>query len=430
MHNLAVLTTIYNHQDSTLVIENFHRFIDFIKSCGLGDNLYICEIIPDGSTSSLNVNIGTTFTIHNDSPLWHKESAINFLLKQIPDHYEYIVVADNDIILNDNNWHYKTCHLLKNHIMVQCFETIKYLGPDGLGIDKYYEGTVKFASMNNHINDGNPGAFIAYRKDYLLHSGGLFDKCLVGGADTINIIPFFINSHYISMNIFDKVFNDHQILILKYIEKSKEFISSTNHKHTAYIENCHATHQYHGMINNRNYHDRYNLINKLKSINYIKQNNLGFYSLTDSSLSTYDLSKDLECFFYNRSNSYAYSKPIIYNSNKYSSENNILWLADNNCLNFRNIGKIKISFKKPHEIKYINIITNRLRIDTTDLMQTGEMVLEISEPINLIIDSDYIIPKDLSSGQDVRKLSVYIDNIQITSADNPEFHEYALADIL
>jgi hypothetical protein len=430
MNKLAILTTIYNHQNSPLVIENFHRFVDFIKSCGLGDHLYICEIIPENTTSTLHTNDGKIFTIYNSSPLWHKESAINFLLKKIPKSYDYIAVADNDIILNDNNWHYKTCNLLKNHIMVQCFETIKYVGPDGLGTDKYYEGTVKFATKNNHINDGNPGAFIAYRKDYLSYTGGLFDKCLVGGGDTINIIPFFIDSHYISMNIFDKVFFNDKIKILDYINKSKQFISSTNHNNAIYIDECHATHQYHGMINDRNYNNRYNLINKLNSQNYIKQNKKGFYTIDSLSLSSYNLEKDLKCFFNNRSSSYSDTKPLIYNSNKYISENNILWLGDNNCFNFRNVNQAKIHLKKPHDIKYINIIINGCKIDTNNLMKNKEITIQISEPINMIIDSDYIVPKNISSSNDVRKLSVYIDNIEITTADNAEYHKYPLTDIL
>jgi hypothetical protein len=316
--------------------------------------------------------------------------------------------------------------------MVQCFETIKYIGPDGLGMDRYYESTVKFSTLNNHINDGNPGGFIAYRKNYLSYVGGLFDKCLVGGGDTINIVPFFIDSHYISMNIFDRVFSDHKVQILDYIEKSKQFISATNYKKTAYIENCHATHQYHGMIHNRNYHSRYGLINTLNSQNYIEQNNLGFYSFTNKLLSNYDLSKDIKGFFDNRSTSYSDTKPIIYNSNKYTSDNNnsILWLSGNNCLNFRNINKAKISFKKPYKIQYINININGSNIDTNNLLLDGHMVIEILEPINMIIDSDYIIPQRLSMGTDIRELSIYIDNIQITSADKPDYYEYPLTDVI
>jgi hypothetical protein len=432
MNNLAILTTIYNHQNSPLVIKNLNKFVDFIRDSGLSDHLYLCEIIPEGTVSDLDIDIGKIFTIHNNSPLWHKESAINFLLKQIPSNYKYIVVADNDIILNDNNWHYKTCNLLKNHIMVQCFETIKYVGPDSLGIDRYYESAVKCSTVNNHINDGNPGGFIAYRRDYLSHTGGLFDKCLVGGGDTINMMPFFIDSHYHSINIFDRVFSDQKIFILDYIEKSKRYISTTNHKKTLYIKNCHATHQYHGMIRDRNYQDRYNLINKLNSTNYIEQDKLGFYYLTNKTSSTYNLSKDLECFFNNRSSDYASTKPIIYNSNKYShdNENSLLWLSGNNCFNFRNINKTKISFNKPHKIKYINISINGSSIDTNKLLSEGSMVIEISEPVNMIIDSDYIVPKQLSLGTDARELSIYIDNIQITSFNKPDYYEYPLADVI
>ena len=232
------------------------------------------------------------------------------------------------------------------------------------------------------------------------------------------------------MNIFNKVFYDHQIQILNYIEKSKQFINSTSHKKATYIKNCHATHQYHGMINDRSYNSRYNLINKLNSTNYIEQNKNGFYTLTDQLTSTYHLSKDLECFFNNRSSSYADIKSLIYNSNKYAVENNILWLSDNNCFSFRNIDKVKISFKKPHQIQYINIFTNGSKIDTKNLLSDGSMTIEIIEPISMIIDSDYIIPKNLELSQDIRRLSLYIDNIQITSSDNSDYIEYPLMDVL
>jgi hypothetical protein len=232
------------------------------------------------------------------------------------------------------------------------------------------------------------------------------------------------------MNIFDRVFFDHRIQILDYIEKGKQFISAANYKKTTYIENCHATHQFHGMVHNRNYDSRYGLINKLNFENYIEKNNLEFYSFTNKSFSNYDLSKDIQCFFDNRSSSYANTKPIIYNSNKYTSHNNILWLSDNNCLNFRNINKTKISLKKRHKIQYINITVNGSSIDTSPLLLDEHMIIEISEPINMIIDSDYIVPQQLSMGTDIRKLSIYIDNIQITSADKSDYYEYSLTDVI
>jgi hypothetical protein len=91
---------------------------------------------------------------------------------------------------------------------------------------------------------------------------------------------------------------------------------------------------------------------------------------------------------------------------------------------------VQINFKKPHDIQYINIIVNGSKIDTMPLLSNGYMLLEISEPIIMIVDDDYIIQKKLSLGEDIRKLSVYIDRIQIISADKDQYYDYSLADVL
>lgn len=430
MNNLAILTTIFNHSsDSETYKYNFNIFLNFIKECNLEENLHVCEILHDGQKPMDNEGLFHKYTIFNNSPIWHKECGINYLLKNLDSKYCYVIVMDNDIVMNDHNWHFKLMNLLQDYLMVQPFKLIKYLGINNIGIDKYYHSFTY--NLQNRIfdNEGNPGAIVAYNRSYLNYMDGLFDKCVVGGGDLINMIPFFYDIYPLPFYIFDTVFSDHKCEILDYINKGKTFIKNSKLKPSAYLEDIEAIHHYHGFVKHRNYADRYNLINQLDSINYIKKNTSGFYELIENSLE-YSLRKDLEYFFINRQQTYSYKQPLIYNSNKYNIDGNSLWLSDKNYINFRNIIKVRIHFLKTHKIQYAYFIFNGMPIDSGFMNESDEPILELNNPKSLIIDSDFFIPKDIGMNNDIRKLSFLIKKIEISTHDNLDYQEYRLQDIL
>lgn len=419
--SICILTTLFNRSK---ISYSFKSFLQFIKDSKAIDDLFICEITKNGQSKISSLGLKNHYVLENPDPVWHKECGINYLLNKLPKKYDKVIVADNDIVLNDKYWLIKTEKLLKDSIMVQPYDEVRYLGPNNIGIDKYYHSMISDIETGQNNTNANPGLIVAYTRDYLYSVGGLFDKCLVGGGDSVNITPFIKNSSYVSFDIFDRVFFDDRYSIIDYLFKAKNYINNSNLKKYSYIEGCSATHFYHGMINHRSYGDRYNLINQRLRDESMVQDANGLYRIKHSILK-----QDLKNFFNNRLSINIASRPVIYNTNKYKIEsNNILWLSDYNYIQFYNIKKVKIKLAKNHFLKYTNIIGNNTKIDCNFVNNCCE--IEINNPKTLIVDSDYFIPKQINDSKDIRKLSVYIVDIEVMKINTDQYEKYRLQDIL
>ena len=351
----CILTTYYNPTASKIFLNNFNIFLEYIHNLNLSEHLYVCEISNNKETELKNIQ--NHYFVNSNTILWHKETAINFLLKKIPEKYTKVIVMDNDILIDNLNWFRETEELLNDYIVVQPYEYIKYIGPENYIID-----TIESSILSNNKHYiSNPGLCVAYKKEYLDSVGGLFDLDIVGGGDTINMIPFMSNEN-ITLNIFDRVCLDHRIYILDYIRRCKDYISTTKLNHATYLSGSVATHLYHGLKINRHYGDRYNLIKDINFIDFFRKNNFGFYDILDKD---YCLLKQQEIknFFYSRQNTIDSSKPLIINTNKYSVDNNILWLSSTNLLTFQNIDYIEIVFGLTKQLKYIQMIMNNKLIE-------------------------------------------------------------------
>jgi hypothetical protein len=427
----AILSTLYyNNTKSTDVQQkNFLSFIEFLTQYRLLEHTYICEISTSGQ-SNLPINLANHHLIHNPDPLWHKECGINFLLNLLPPKYKKVIIMDCDIQFTDPEWFDKTNKLLDKHLMVQPYEYIQYNGPQEPLIDNFYPSMVKHLTRSNLIDVGNPGAAIAYRRSYLRKIGGLFDQCLVGGADTINIMPFYDND-FIQLSALDRVCHDIKHKILKYREKCIRVINKSSFKRCSYIKDCIALHSFHGYLKNRSYGSRYNLINKLSFNKHFYKDHNGFYRIKDNDKDSDILRKNLDQFFDSRLPSEeTYNKPIVFNTNKYGMSDNIFWLSDLDIFTFKNISKIKLHFhKKPEKpLRYIKFYHQKEEIHQT--FDDNNLVLEIENPSELRIDADYFIPLYDGDGADIRKLSVYLSKIEIMDQESDQYEEYLLSNIL
>jgi len=133
------------------------------------DHLFVCEITKNDQPRLTPTK--NHFLLLSEDDLWHKECAINFLLKKIPESYTKIIVSDCDLIFNDLGWIKNTSDLLNEYVFVQPYDKIKYLGPVEGSYDSFYAGIVSHMQKSRVVDFGNPGALVAYRRDYLMAVG-------------------------------------------------------------------------------------------------------------------------------------------------------------------------------------------------------------------------------------------------------------------
>lgn len=421
---ICIVTSLFHHEAKNL--NNLYKFIEYIKKCNLIDDLFLCEVTFDGNSKIDDSGLlPNHYVLKNSDPLWHKESCVNYVLKRLPEKYDKIIVIDNDITFSNPEWIDKAEDLLDHYLMIQLFDFVKYYGPDNVVVDYYSKGTVYHADSSRFLAEGNPGICVGYRREYLEAVGGLFDKCLVGGGDVVNLIPFYYDTHSIKMNILSTVFIDHKIDMIDYFEKAFKYIVHSQYERTSYIDNCVALHMYHGTINNRQYTSRYKMINELSS-NYVsKQDNI-LYSINNNLSYSSILRSNLLEFFNNRMLDPSYNEPCIFNTNKYSVEDNILWLGDYNYLTFKNIVKVKFYIHQPYPLKYLRLVFNDNVLDDNCI---DDSILELENPKILEIDSDYFVPRLLGYNADSRKLSMYISKIEIIRKNSAVYEDYPLTKV-
>lgn len=422
MNNIAILTTTFNHTDNYYFKNNWKSFCEFINNSNLTQDLYICEILPDGSDSISILENANHYSIYNNSQIWHKESAINFLLTKLPDKYRYILLLDNDIIFENSDWYKKIQLSLDSYGMLQPFDTIKYLEANNKDIEKIDNSACYFCENNKCVaKEGNPGMAVLYSRDYLDHMNGLFDESIIGGGDILNIIPFFSHTHTIPIQIFEIICKDSILRYINYIFKAKLYIEQNKIK-SSYIKNSTVNHLFHGYLKDRQYSKRYDLINKRNLGEITKETDTGFYELIDENLHI-----AIKNYFNERQSLKYINKPKIITNSKYGCDNdNVLWLTPCDEIIFRDISKITIKLKKHHHLDNIKITINNNHINISTLLSTNEMILTINNPIKLEIYSEN--PPVIHN--DDRKLGLLITEINVFNEISNRMETYPLCEVM
>jgi len=420
--DVCILTCYYNPTNSENRTQNFYKFLDSVKSSGMEDHLFVCEISKNDQPRLTPTK--NHFLLLSEDDLWHKECAINFLIKKTPERYTKIIVSDCDLIFNDLGWIKKTGDLLNEYVFVQPYDKIKYLGPVEGSYDSFYAGIVSYMQKSRVLDFGNPGAVVAYRRDYLAAAGGLFDKCVVGGGDTINIIPFFIDN-FMKLDFLNRICPDSRVEALDYINNCVNFIKKSGLGSATYLKDVVMNHLFHGMIKHRQYDSRYGIINKITFKNNFKKKNELYKIVSNNE----KLKNDLKEYLIERKEDFKLkdTASICINSAKYPVEYDILWLCEHNSFIFNNISRVKFHLKKVKQLKNFKVISNDKEIFS--IFIENKAVVEIENPNILLISSDYFVPADLGESKDTRRLSFVLEKIEIIAKDGTEYTNYPLEDI-
>jgi len=204
-HSEAIIISCYfNPQNNPYRLEAFNAFYDSIKHL----NHQIIECVIGDSKPQLTVNNNIT-RVHTQNLLWHKESLLNKLIKDLDPKYKYVFWVDADVIFTNKNWLVDSVNELRFTNIIQPFEYCIHLEKDEQPFD-FPVGHFRNMTSNpvlkhsrmwrsfcaNYVTDrlaadsevydvhGHVGFAWGARRE-VLYLCPLYDRALVGGADHI-----------------------------------------------------------------------------------------------------------------------------------------------------------------------------------------------------------------------------------------------------
>lgn len=117
--------------------------------------------------------------------LWQKEQLLNNLLARLPREFTAVAWIDADVLLTDRRWKERALDALRQHPVIQLFDTVVHL--DANGFPKLQYAGIMAASKGEittalESRSGASGFAWAARRD-VLESVGFLDRMVLGGAD-------------------------------------------------------------------------------------------------------------------------------------------------------------------------------------------------------------------------------------------------------
>jgi hypothetical protein len=266
-HSEAVIIACYfNSEKSPYRLKAFNQFYNSIKHL----NYRIVEcVIGDGKPELPYLSDKNISIVYTKDLLWHKETLLNNLVKELPKEFKYVFWLDADIIFDNLNWMVDAVEVLKTKNICQPFEYCVHLkqGEQSPSFNISVITSSKTTTPNlvnsrvwrsfcaNHTTSdnwksedynthGHVGFAWGARRE-ILELVPLYDRALIGGAD--HIIAHAAAGQ-ISHSCIVKAFNDN---IEEINEWSKKFSYLVNNK-IGYVKG-NLYHIWHGDLNKREY---------------------------------------------------------------------------------------------------------------------------------------------------------------------------------
>jgi len=171
---VAIVTTHYNPIGFKRLRETYYEWLPTV-----GHPVICYEMVLDGQEPEIEGSVVIRGTAENQ--LWQKERLINMSVKNLPTHVRFVAWIDHDIVFNRQSWLSDSVDMLQGgHDTVQLFSEIIWEGADR-------EVLASTAGAVYQPNNGasNPGAAWIARRSWIDGIGGLHDKCIVGGGDSV-----------------------------------------------------------------------------------------------------------------------------------------------------------------------------------------------------------------------------------------------------
>ena len=174
---LAFVACYYNPCGFEKRRNNYAKFVE-----KLGDKaelLVTVELAFDNQSFSFE-HLPNSIQLRTKSLMWQKEALLNIGIKEVTSAgYEYVSWLDADIAFKNEDWYDRILKALDEYQLVHVFENIKR-----------YDDNDKFQLMKGtiaSIGRNSPATGFGWACRSVLFNGdfGLYDRCIVGGGDTL-----------------------------------------------------------------------------------------------------------------------------------------------------------------------------------------------------------------------------------------------------
>jgi hypothetical protein len=209
-----------------------------------------CQLLSGHSTC----NGVTTFTANatlDKHLLWQKEAGLNELFRRVmlafPGRFDAVAWIDADIEFSDQSWPMMTLEALRQHRVVQLFETFERRGPDHKSVEFSFGGAAHCWLNNGQDRGLNPGGAWATSVDTFKEMHGLFARNFFGGGDDTCFCSW-VGKHCRTPLVcgLDKLYK-------KWLGHSYFAVRRS----VGYLSGVTAVHRYHGSIANRRFNKRW-----------------------------------------------------------------------------------------------------------------------------------------------------------------------------
>lgn len=301
--SLAVCTVYANPMRWNSRLRNYTNFQNRMIAAGV--KLYVADISYDLYGYDVNSDYNITVRYFNSgSTMWHKENALNLLLRDVQE--TNVAWLDADIAFTRPDWVEETECLLENYKMVQMFSHAinlnQYHEPEDAGHDGYIKQWFDSGKHIQPVGDIRTGLAWAASKETLIEMGKLMDFCIVGGADH-HMIAGLIGETHKSFNWMER-----EYALLNYTKKIHEWVENARKvvkpNKIGYMQGT-VLHYYHGSHELRGYKTRHNILadNKFDPYRDIDKDIQGLYYFVESSKKR-ELQADIINFMHSRNEDY------------------------------------------------------------------------------------------------------------------------------
>jgi hypothetical protein len=190
--DLCVIICVFNMEDKySLKWLNYNLVVGLLSASGIH---HLTVEFTLAGKSAVTTDIENVIRISSGSNLWQKERLVNEAAKQVPSHCRKIAWIDADILFENPNWARSASQMLETVPVVQLCERVARL-PRGhhayLGKGEVWETFGSVYARDPTAMDsglfglhGHTGFGWAARRE-IIDDHGLYDACVVGGADHV-----------------------------------------------------------------------------------------------------------------------------------------------------------------------------------------------------------------------------------------------------
>lgn len=245
----AIILVYYNFTHSIRIMQNILLVKHTLEKANIP--VFISEIVYKNSDFLFEEN-KNIFQYRTNSYMFYKENLINITESKLPEEFKKIIIMDCDLIFDNPDWYEIISNTLNNYTICQGFENAYWLTPE------YFVGTHKKSIViRKDTKPLHTGFIWCFRREWIKEHK-LNDLCLVGGGDMI---------------LFFSLYNENLPLRFRYIESIHEnYKNKIKNTFTVGYAKLNVFHLHHGFISNRQYVNRYEIINNF--ISQKKANNI------------------------------------------------------------------------------------------------------------------------------------------------------------